>query len=344
MSSLITDVRVGLSDIEQVGSGLKRPECILCTRSGDLYIAHLGAGVMHIAADGTQTVIGDTAEMDGEPWIPNGIAFRNGRDAADGFLVANMGGGGGGVWHLAPDGALSPWLMEVDGEKLSKANFVFLDERGRVWVTVTTRSDHVPDAMTALGAPERADGFIVMDDGNGARIVADGLSFTNEARFDAAGEHLYVAETFGRRISRYRVAADGALSDRETFASFGHGTFADGIAFDAEGCLWVASVISNRLIRIAPDGTQHIVIEDSDAAHLDAVETSLASGNVQREMFYKPQGKLLKNIASISFGGPDLRTVYLGSLAGESLAVFRSPVAGAPLPHWDTNKLQSPLL
>ena len=329
-----TDVRVGLSEIGHAGSGLKRPECVLCTRAGDLYIAHLGAGVMHVAPDGTQAVIGNTATMDGEPWIPNGIAFRNGRNAAEGFLVANMGGGGGGVWHLAADGQLTPFLMEVDGEPLSKANFVFSDEKGRIWVTVTTRSDHVPDAMTALGAPERADGFICVDDGSGARIVADGITFANEARFDAAGSHLYVAETFGRRISRYRVGADASLSGRETFASFGHGTFADGIAFDAEGCLWVASVISNRLIRIAPDGSQHMVIEDSDPAHLDAVEASLASGHVQREMFYQPKGKLLKNIASVSFGGPDLRTVYLGSLAGDSLAVFRSPVAGAPLPHW----------
>lgn len=334
MTSALTEVTVDLPQIEHVGTGLKRPECVLCTRAGDLYVAQMGAGVMHIAPDGTQTVIGDTATMDGEPWIPNGIAFRNGRDAADGFLVANMGGGGGGVWHLAADGTLSPWLMEVDGEKLAKANFVFWDHAGRLWVTITTRSDHVPDAMTALGAPERADGFICVDDGRGARIVADGVSFANEARFDAAGTHFYIAETFGRRISRYRVGDDASLSERETFAAFGHGTFADGIAFDEEGCLWVASVISNRLLRIAPDGTQHTVIEDSDPAHLDAVEAALVSGEFERDMFYKPQGKLLKNIASVSFGGPDLRTVYLGSLAGDSLAVFRSPVAGAPLPHW----------
>lgn len=334
MTAAITAVTVDLADVERLGTGLRRPECILCTRAGDLYVAHLGAGVMHIAPDGTQTIIGDTATMDGEPWIPNGIAFRNGRDAADGFLVANMGGGGGGVWRLTADGGLSPWLMEVGGVPLAKANFVFLDAAARIWITVTTRSDHVPDAMTALGAPERADGFICVDDGRGARIVADGISFANEARIDAAGTYLYVAETFGRRISRYRLGADASLSARETFAAFGHGTFADGIAFDEEGCLWVASVISNRLLRIAPDGTQYTVIEDSDPAHLDAVEAALAAGDVHREMFYEPKGRLLKNIASISFGGPDLKTVYLGSLAGDHLAVFRSPVAGAALPHW----------
>ncbi|MEK9644780.1 MAG: SMP-30/gluconolactonase/LRE family protein [Alphaproteobacteria bacterium] len=327
-------VQLDLGEIESVGTGLSRPECVLCTREGDLYVAHMGAGVVHIAPDGTQWIIGDTATMDGEPWIPNGIAFRNARDASDGFLVANMGGGGGGVWHLAPDGTLSPHLMEVDGEPLSKANFVFHDTAGRLWITVTTRSDHVPDAMSGLGAPERADGFVCVEDSDGARIAADGITFANEARFDAKGEYFYVAETFGRRISRYRAAPDGTLSDRETFATFGHGTFADGIAFDEEGWLWVASVISNRLLRISPDGEVHTLLEDADPAHLDTVEAALAAGNVDRQIFYKPSGKALRNIASVSFGGPDLKTVYLGSLAGDSLAVFRSPVAGAPLSHW----------
>jgi hypothetical protein len=39
-------------------------------------------------------------------------------------------------------------------------------------------------------------------------------------------------------------------------------------------------------------------------------------------------------MASITFGGPDLRTVYVGSLGGTALATLRSPVPGAPLPHW----------
>jgi hypothetical protein len=39
-------------------------------------------------------------------------------------------------------------------------------------------------------------------------------------------------------------------------------------------------------------------------------------------------------MASITFGGHDLRTVYIGSLRGTALPTFRSPVPGVPLPHW----------
>ena len=43
----------------------------------------------------------------------------------------------------------------------------------------------------------------------------------------------------------------------------------------------------------------------------------------------------LKNISSLAFGGPDLRTVYLGCLLGEAVALFRSPVPGRPPVHWE---------
>lgn len=38
---------------------------------------------------------------------------------------------------------------------------------------------------------------------------------------------------------------------------------------------------------------------------------------------------------SVAFGGRDLRTVYLGNLAGSRIASFRSPVAGVRPLHWN---------
>jgi hypothetical protein len=46
------------------------------------------------------------------------------------------------------------------------------------------------------------------------------------------------------------------------------------------------------------------------------------------------RGTLAPLMASVTFGGPDLKTVYLGSLMGSRLPCFRSPVAGLPLTHW----------
>ena len=44
--------------------------------------------------------------------------------------------------------------------------------------------------------------------------------------------------------------------------------------------------------------------------------------------------RTLGNLASVAFGGPDLRTVYLGSLFAQRIATFRSRIAGAEPPHW----------
>ena len=39
--------------------------------------------------------------------------------------------------------------------------------------------------------------------------------------------------------------------------------------------------------------------------------------------------------ALTDIGGPDLKTVYLGSLFGTRVATFRSPIAGAKPVQWD---------
>jgi hypothetical protein len=39
-------------------------------------------------------------------------------------------------------------------------------------------------------------------------------------------------------------------------------------------------------------------------------------------------------MASLSFGGVDLKTVYLGSLRGTRVPFFTSPVAGQKMIHW----------
>ena len=42
-------------------------------------------------------------------------------------------------------------------------------------------------------------------------------------------------------------------------------------------------------------------------------------------------------MASVTFGGPDLKTVYIGSLFGTNIPYFQSPVAGLPMVHWNGN-------
>lgn len=317
-----------LEDLCFVGAELHRPECVLCTAAGSVFTADWRGGVACLRPDGSQALFTGITTPDQPPLQPNGIALE-----PDGsFLLADLSEARAGVWRLHPSsGAIDPFLREVDGQPLPPANFVYRDPKGRVWITISTRvqpraRDYRPTAST---------GFIVLVDRGAARIVADGLGYTNECRLDPSGAYLYVNETFARRLTRFRVGEDGALGKAETVTTFGPGTFPDGLGFDVEGGIWVTSIVSNRVIRIAPDGAPTIMLEDSDPDYLAEVEAAFQAGAMDRLHLDRIRSRRLRSISSLAFGGPDLRTVYLGCLLGERLATFRSPVAGVPPVHWN---------
>jgi sugar lactone lactonase YvrE len=309
-----------------IGSGLVRPECVLATRSGDLFTADWRGGVAHVLPDGRQALYSGPGP-DGLALKPNGIALQS-----DGsFLVTHLGAEEGGVFRLTREGHVTPWLRIVDGADLPPTNFVLLDHAGGAWVTVSTRLQ-----PRALGYRRSCnDGFIVRVDQRGARIVADGLGYTNEVAVHPTGEWLYVNETFSRRLSRFALQADGELGRKEVVCEFGPGTFPDGLAFDEDGNAWVVSIVSNRLIRVAPDGAQTVWLEDADAEHLAWVEAAFEAGQMDRPHLDGIRSRRLRNISSIAFTGPDRRTAVLGCLLGDRLESLRMPVAGVAPTHWD---------
>ena len=318
--------RIDLAALAFTGAGLVRPECVLATRAGALFTADWRGGVAQTGPGGTQALYAGQLPG-GRPLRPNGVALR--RDGS--FLLADLGETKGGVFALARDGQVRPFVEAVDGVELPPSNFVFEDGHGRTWITVSTR--RVPRASAYRA--DVADGFVAVVDGRGARIVADGLGYTNEAAVSPDGRWLYVNETFGRRLSRFALAADGTLGAKEVVTTFGHGTYPDGLAFDAEGHAWITSIVSNRVLRVAPDGAATVVLEDADPAHVDWAEQAYLAGEMGRPHLDRAAGRVLKNVSSLAFGGPDLRTAYLGCLLGDAIAHFRAPVAGHPLPHWD---------
>ena len=314
-----------LAGVGFIGSGLVRPECVLTTLAGDIYTADWRGGVAHLRPDGTQALYAGAAP-DGSALKPNGIALL--RDGS--FLLAHLGAERGGIFQLRRSGATSPWLLQADGVDLPPSNFVIEDAAGRFWITVSTRL-----SPRSLGYRKSCnDGFVVMVDAKGARIVADGLGYTNECLVDMTGQWLYVNETFTRRLSRFAIRADGSLGPKEVFAEFGPGTFPDGVVQDAEAAFWVTSIVSNRLIRVMPTGQQTVWLEDSEPEHLAWVEAAYQASDMGRPHLDGVKSQLLRNTSSLAFGGPDLRTGYLGCLLGDALPTIRMPVAGHPPIHW----------
>jgi len=325
------------AQVRRVGHDLQRPECILAERDGVLWAADARGGVVRLDPDGSQRLIaqapdphfdlgGDAAGSLLRGTLPNGLAFAANGD----LLISNF--GTDRLERMTRDGDTRVLLDRLDGRPLGKVNFVLRDRQDRIWITVSTRVNPWSDAIRT----DLADGCIILVDERGPRVVADGFHFTNEIRLDAEEAWLYVAETTAKRVTRLRVGPDGALSEREVYgpAELGAGLI-DGIAFDAYGNLWAAMIFADRLVAITPDGELLELLDDGVAGATAAFEAAFASGApVPFELLMRTGGPLCTWLASVTFGGPDLSTVYLGGLRSTSIPAFRSPVAGLPMAHW----------
>jgi sugar lactone lactonase YvrE len=172
-------------------------------------------------------------------------------------------------------------------------------------------------------------GFDLMGGGDGApatlkrvdpdgtvTVVAEGLQFPNGAVITPDGGTLIVGETLGNRFTAFDLAADGSLSHRRVWAQLGPevtGTRTeevlgqlkaapDGCTLDAEGHIWAADAVGNRVVRVAPGGA---IVEEIAA----------------------PEGH---GVFACALGGDDGRTLLL-CCAPDFLEHNRAPVREAVL-------------
>ncbi len=141
-------------------------------------------------------------------------------------------------------------------------NFVLRDSKDRIWITVSTR---IKNWMHALRT-DLADGYLARYEDGTFRIVADGFHFTNEIRFDAKEEFLYVVETTGGCITRLRIDEHGRregaggiwsepsrqrrLAGRDRVRRYGN--------------LWGTLVYSDKLFVLTPQGDLRILLDEGD--------------------------------------------------------------------------------
>ncbi|MGE4337422.1 MAG: SMP-30/gluconolactonase/LRE family protein [Pigmentiphaga sp.] len=165
-----------------------------------------------------------------------------------------------------------------------------VDPAGRLWVGTIDRALQRP-----LGALRRIDAA-------GMKVMARGFVLSNGVGWSPDGRMMYFAETFGRRIHRFRfTSVTGCIEPTSLLASIDSPSKPDGLAVDAEGGIWCAIFGAGRVHRYLPDGR---------------LERSLRLPASQ--------------LTSCAFGGPDLRTLYVTSatygLSPEQAK--REPLAG----------------
>jgi len=113
-----------------------------------------------------------------------------------------------------------------------------------------------------------------------ARQVADGIAFPNGMAVTPDNSTLIIAESHGKRLTAFDIAADGSLAKRRVWADLGDGV-PDGICLDGDNAVWYGDVPNKRCVRVRQGG--------------EVLQTL----NLDRGCF------------ACMLGGPDKRTLFL---------------------------------
>jgi gluconolactonase len=308
---------IDISTAQKVGTGVKRPEDVVVARDGTVWMSDQQSACARVGANGQLERVGRAGGS------PNGINMdRDGR-----IVIANFGGpddGYGPVQRLDPrTGIVETVCGELNGRKLFGANYPLVDSKGRIWCSHSTWGP-VNEAF----AGKLKDGLVFRVDPDGTTaVLVEGLQFANGIALDADEQHLFVCETIGCDVLRFSIRADGTLGNAERYgprlglsqmdvqdrrplsvelrSQLG---LTDGCGLDQAGNLWVTLVMANRVIAITPERQVVTVLSD-------------------------PEGRVMRHPTNVSWGGPDLRDLYIGSITTDYVVKVRSPIPGLPLVH-----------
>jgi len=129
-----------------------------------------------------------------------------------------------------PDGSLVTHA-DLRGVSDGAWNEIVIDGRGNAYV-------NGGPGIIALVTADRA-----------VRQVADGIAFPNGMAITPDNRTLIIAESHGKKLTAFDIAADGGLSNRRIWADLVTGV-PDGICIDAENAVWYADVPNKRCVRV----------------------------------------------------------------------------------------------
>ena len=147
--------------------------------------------------------------------------------------------------------------QEPDGSLVTHADMSGLAEKGHPWneIVVDGRGNaYLNNQGFEFPGGKFAPGTIALLSPNGSvRQVADGIAFPNGMAVTPDNSTLIIAESYGKRLTAFKIAADGDLSNRRVWADLGGGV-PDGICVDAEGAVWYGDVPNQRCVRVREGG------------------------------------------------------------------------------------------
>ena len=172
---------------------------------------------------------------------------------------------------------------DLSGIATFHCNDMVVDAHGRAYVG-NFGFDHEAGA-----APVAARLALVHPDGR-VQVVAEDLLFPNGSVITPDGRTLIVGESFAARLTAFEILPDGSLTNRRLWAQL-DGAVPDGICLDAEGAVWVASPLSDEVLRVREGGA---VLER--IATPDHAIACMFGGPARRTLFILTAPALLREL------------------------------------------------
>jgi D-xylono/L-arabinono-1,4-lactonase len=185
-----------------------------------------------------------------------------------------------------PDGQVTNLIGDIPCAIGTRFNDAIADAHGRV-VAGTMPIDGRPSHLVRIGT-DRA-----------IKVLHADLGLSNGMAFSPDDSELFHSDTARRTVVRYRYEGDDLACGEIVFTASAKDGSPDGLAIDAEDCLWSARWGGHCVMRHSPAG-----------AELSRIELPTP------------------NVSSIAFGGPDLRDLYITTAGGDDRSK-NGPLAGA---------------
>jgi sugar lactone lactonase YvrE len=145
--------------------------------------------------------------------------------------------------------------MEPGGSLVTYADLTGLSDHGFNDIVVDGRGNaYVNNVGFDFPGGDFAPGTIALVTPDGStRQVADGVAFPNGMAVTPDNSTLIVAESYGKKLTAFDIAADGSLSNQRVWADL-DGGIPDGICLDAENAVWYGDVPNKRCVRVREGG------------------------------------------------------------------------------------------
>jgi gluconolactonase len=272
-----------IEDVQIFAAGLDHPEGLAVASDGTVYAGGEAGQVYRIFPDGKKVeIIANTG----------GFCLGLTLDQQDNLYICDC--KRKAVLKVSPNGDVNVFVEAVDGIELIQPNFSVFDSKGNLY-------------FSDSGGWKKTNGVIyrAAPDGRAVVFSQGPLHFANGLALDSTEQHLYVVESNLNRVLRIAIRSDGTAGESEVYAE-GLSSVPDGLAFDADGNLYVTTYGSSAIYRVTPGRHVDLLCQDVES-------------------------ELLCLATNCAFAGSGFDQLLVANLGQQHLSVLDLKVKGQPL-------------